>query len=52
MSFAAKMRQVCKNCTESTIKTYLFQVRGLLKFAGQGGTEPETQPEITRDRDD
>ena len=40
MSFAAKMRQVCKNCTESTIKTYLFQVRGLLKFAGQGGTEP------------
>ena len=41
MSFAAKMRQVCKNCTESTIKTYLFQVRGLLKFAGQPGPEPK-----------
>ena len=41
MSFAEKMRKVCKNCTESTIKTYLFQVRGLLRFAGQGGTEPK-----------
>ena len=35
-SFEKKFRAVCTHCTESTIKTYMFNVRGLAKEAGHG----------------
>ena len=33
-TFEKKFRAVCTHCTESTIKTYLFNIRGLAKEAG------------------
>ena len=35
-TFEKKFRAVCTHCTESTIKTYMFNVRGLAKEAGHG----------------
>jgi len=34
MSFETLLRHVCQNCTESTIRTYTFNIRALAKLAG------------------
>ena len=34
MPFTTLLREECKNCTESSIRTYTFNIRALAKLAG------------------
>lgn len=40
MTFEEKLRRVCEQCTESTIVTYMYNIRALAKLAGHGMVPP------------